>query len=91
MRDLLNQVASKALNKWELIGLQLGIEHHQLNAINTVHLGDPMKCYMDVFSLWQNNADPPFTWMTIINALRAPMVGEMRLAQDLSELWLTRH
>ena len=90
MRDLLNQVASKALDKWERIGLQLGIEPHQLNSLKTVHLGDPMKCYMDVFSLWENKAEPPFTWTTIINALRAPMVAEVRLAQDL-ELWLIRH
>ena len=87
MSDLLNQVASKALNKWDMIGLQLGIEPHQLNSIKTVHLGDPMKCYMEVFSLWKNKAEQPFTWMTIINALKAPMVEEVSLAQDI-EMWL---
>ena len=90
MRDLLNQVASKALDKFELIGLQLGIEPHQLNSLKTVNLGDPMKCYTEVFSLWENKAEPPFTWTTIINTLKAPMVAEVRLAQDL-ELWLIRH
>ena len=89
MRDLLNQVASKALNKWEVIGLQLGIEPHQLNSIKTVNLGDPMKCFVDVFSLWQNKAEQPFTWATIIEALKAPMVEEVRLAQDI-EMWLIK-
>ena len=84
---MLNQVASKALNKWEIIGIQLGIEPHQLNSIKTVNLGDPMKCYMEVFSLWANKAKRPFTWMTIINALKAPMIAEVRLAEDI-EMWL---
>ena len=88
MSDLLNQVASRALNKWDMIALQLGIEPHQLNAIKTVNLGDPMKCYMEVFSLWQNKAERPFTWATIIDALKAPMVGEVKLAEDI-KMWLT--
>ena len=85
---MLNQVASKALNKWEEIGLQLGIEKDQLDAIKIVKLGDPMKCYMEVFSLWEKNAKRPFTWTTIINALAAPMVGEVKLAEDI-KMWLT--
>ena len=89
MNDFLNQVASKALNKWEEIGIQLGIKPHQLDAIKIVKLGDPMKCYMEVFSLWENKAEHPFTWATIIDALKAPMVGKVRLAQDI-EMWLRR-
>ena len=88
MNDLLNQVASRALNKWEMIGLQLGIRPHQLIAFKMVHLGDPMKCYMEVFSLWENKAEQPFTWATIIDALKSPMVGKVKLAQDI-EMWLT--
>ena len=81
MRVLLNQVASKAQDNWEVIELQLGIEQHQLNTINH---HDPIRCYSeDVFSLWERKADPPFTWVTIIKALKAPIVGETKIAQDI--------
>ena len=79
---MLNQVASRAPNKWKEIGLQLGIQSHQLNSINH---HDPiyMHCYMDMFSLWEKKAEPPFTWATIIDALRSPRVLEIVLAHNI--------
>ena len=83
-RDLLRRIASKAMDKWELIGLELDIEQHQLNTITDP---DPMKCYSEVFSLWQKQADCPFTWGTIIEVLRSPVVRENALAQEIED-WL---
>ena len=86
--ELLDKVAAEARDKWTMVGLQLNIEDHQLTAISLRHQ-DTMDCYREVFSLWERRCDLPFTWAIIINALRAPSVGEERLASEL-ERWLTQ-
>ena len=87
IRELLCKVASRATDKWELIGLDLEIEQHQLNTISQSHPRNAIRCYSEVFSLWQRKADPPFTWATIIEALRSPVVRENALAQEIED-WL---
>ena len=84
MKELLRRVACRAMDKWILIGLELDLEQHQLN---TITHQDAMLCYSDVFSLWQRKADPPFTWATILDALRSPVVRENALAQEIED-WL---
>ena len=81
---LLNKVAVGAMDKWKKIGLALDIPIGQLNSITTT---DPILCYADIFNWWQRNGSPPYTWATIIDALRAPIVGEARLAHELEE-WI---
>ena len=79
---LLNKVAVDAMDKWKKIGLALDIPMGQLNSITTT---DPILCYADIFNWWQRNGSPPYTWATIIDALRAPIVGEVQLAHELEE------
>ena len=86
LTELLDKVAAKTRDKWRMVGLQLNIEPNQLTAISRSHQ-DAMNCYREVFTLWENKCDPPFTWATIIDALRASSVGEDRLALEL-ERWL---
>ena len=83
--ELLNKVAAKARDKWEKIGLQLKIAYDHLKSISENQ--DHIICYAEVFSLWQKRGDPPFTWATIIEALKAPIVGEQQVAKELEE-WL---
>ena len=40
-----------------------------------------------MFSIWQRKADPPFSWATIIDVLRSPVVEENALAQEIED-WL---
>ena len=84
MRDLLEKVATKAMDKWDMMGLVLNIDQHQLN---TITHQNPVRCYSVIFYLWEKKADPPFTWATIIDALRSPVMGETKLALDI-ERWL---
>ena len=86
--DLLNRVASRARDKWDVVGLQLGIEEQQLSTISTEHQDAPIRCYSKVFSLWKNKADPPYTWRTIVGVLRAPIVEREDLAIEI-ETWLS--
>ena len=78
-------MAAKAPDKWKRIGLQLNIEYQKLN---TMANQDHINSYADVFSMWQKKGDPPFTWATIIEVLRADSVEEKQLANELKE-WLT--
>ena len=57
--DLLNKVAYKVRDKWEMMGLALGMELNQLNSFSK-H-ADPIKCYTEVFSAWIT-----LTWVTFI-------------------------
>ena len=86
-RDLLNKVAARARDKWKMMGVQLNIPMDQLNAMTAT---EPISCYADIFNWWQRNGFPPYTWATIIDALRAPIVGEVQLAHEL-EKWVIRH
>ena len=88
MNDLLNKVAAKARDCWEKIALQLKLKHGHIKTIRNSNTQDPILCYSEVFDVWQKSGSPPYTWATIIDALRAPIVGEHQLAHELQE-WLT--
>ena len=50
---------------------------------------DPIRCYSKVlFTLWENKADPPYSWRTIVGVLRAPIVGREDLTIEI-ETWLS--
>ena len=83
---LLNKVAAKASNKWKKLGQQLDIEHHKLKTISREN-DDNLDCFAEVFELWKREGSPPYTWATIIDALRADIVGEVQLAYEL-EQWV---
>ena len=84
MNDLLNRVASRAMDKWEVLGLQLGIHPHQLH---TIQKNSPILCFAEVFNIWERKSDPPFTWATIVEALSSPIVNENALAKEIVD-WL---
>ena len=87
MRELLHRVASRATDKWEMIGIELDIEQHQLNTIAQSSHQDAMRCYCKMFKLWQSQANPPFTWSTIVRVLRSSILKENSLAQEIED-WL---
>ena len=88
--DLLNQVAAKATDKWKKLGLQLKIENHKLKNIQRENPGDSLDCYAEMFELWKKHGSPPYTWRTIIDALRAGIVGEIHLADELKH-WVSNN
>ena len=85
LADLLSKVAKHARDKWKHMGIQLNVPMDQLDPMI---VEDPIGCYVKIFNWWQRNGSPPYTWATIIDALRAPIVGEVQLAHELEE-WLT--
>ena len=83
MKDLLNKVASKAKDKWKIVGIQLEIGQDHLD---TIRHSNPIECYSEIFKLWKNKGTLPFTWATILEALRSPSVEENTLANNV-EAW----
>ena len=88
-RQLLRTLASVARDKWRLVGIELGIEDEQLDLIAME--GNPIICFSKVFSQWKIKADTdfPFTWRTIANALKSPIVEENSKATEIEELLRT--
>ena len=86
MNDFLIRVACQAMDKWEVFGLQLNIPPHQLH---TIQRSNPILCFAEVFDKWKRKSDPPFTWATIVEALRSPIVNENSLAKEIED-WLNR-
>lgn len=84
LKDLLNKVAAKCENKWELVGIQLDLEPSKLGSFKR---DSCIHCFKEVFQLWEKKGDPPYTWDTIIDVLNADSIGENSLANDLKK-WL---
>ena len=85
-RELMNRVAARCMDQWKLVGIQLEIEDAQLNSIKSSCRTDP-QCFAEVFNHWKRKGSPPYTWAKIIDVLKAPSVGEEKVARDLEE-WL---
>ena len=89
LSDLMNEVAAEIPNKWIDVGLQLGLTWGVLKGIDTISQSDTNLCYSNVFTQWKNQTSTthPYTWSTLVQALKAPAVGEQRLADKIkSEL-----
>ena len=84
--DLMNEVAAHIPNKWRELGIELQLTPSELDCFSVASLGDMLRCFSSVFTVWKNRMSrDPYSWLTVIEALRAPAVGENRLAQKLSD------
>ena len=72
-------------HKWFSIGLQLDVPTFQLKIIKKDVTG-AVEQLQDMLEYWMNNASDPFpSWKVLVDALKAPIVGESRLAKELEE------
>ena len=72
-------------HKWFSIGLELDVAESRLKIIETDGQGveERMRTMLDY---WLNNAAATVpTWNVLVDALKAPTVGESRLAKELEE------
>ena len=82
-KDLMNEVAVKIPTKWRFVGIELGLQPDQLNAIEVQQNGILALCFSAVFHKWECETSPPYSWSTIIAALEAPQVSAKHLAKAL--------
>ena len=83
----MNHVATKTPTKWMVLGIQLGLEAAQLQALDHQHQGKSDSIFADIFDYWGKNSGlKPVTWSTMIEALKSESVGEMALAHHLESM-----
>ena len=80
--QFMEAVASKIPSKWKRVGVSLGMDQSQLDGIDQHRRGDPLECFSDVFTYWQQQSTPqsPANWATLVTVLRSNYVGEEELS-----------
>ena len=88
--QFIESVATQIPSKWKRVGVAFGISQSQIDAIERQRLADPVGCFSDVFSLWQQLSTPqqPVSWTVLVNVLRSRSVGEEDLASFLEETFI---
>ena len=82
----MNKVALHMPMKWHAFGVQIGIPYPQLQLIGSNHPQDIIRCFTEVFHTWENQAtEEPYSWLTVIKALRSPSIGQSTIADDLEQ------
>ena len=64
---------------WHLLGVKLGLEDHELSAIEQNYRGD--RCKSEMLSRWLRSAKLPPTWKTVVDALQ--QMGEQAIASKI--------
>ena len=80
LSDLMNEVAAMIPNKWQQVGIVLNVSDGDLACFTQ---SDSQKRFISVFTTWKNKQTAPYTWLTVVQALQAPVVGESKLAKDI--------
>ena len=80
-------MAVKVSVKWRMLGLKLGIEVHELDKLEHLEQKNDVDRLERVLVLWKGKANPPYTWGTVIDALKSPIVEGNSVAEDV-EMWL---
>ena len=88
LRDLLDALQEKAA-KWSSIGIQLNLSPDELDIIRADSDG-VVECLIGVLRKWQSKTDTQPTWKAVIEALKAPALGEAVLAAKLEERFAPR-
>ena len=76
-------LVSTRTTKWRQIGIELGLSTCELDAISSYGVQSLSRCFEHIFELWKRSATMPYTWDTIITALKTPQVNEQRLAIEI--------
>jgi hypothetical protein len=83
MSVLANRVAAVIPDKWKKVAVQLELSRGEIRAIQKDE-DDSSDRFMAVMDHWKQSLRKPFTWATLVSALRSPSVNETRLADELN-------
>ena len=85
---LMERVAVVIPNKYEMVGLQLGltIAELQLQVIGPHHptLEKYQRVFGEIFDAWRRCGTPFYTWRTFIGVLMSASVGKVMLSDQLA-------
>ena len=81
LKDLAKELYSMVSDKWEDIGILLGIEPGILVAIKTAENQVPQSCLREMLKIWLKRVPPPPSWSAIADAI--DLLGDQNLAEHL--------
>ena len=78
-------VIAKIPNQWFAVGIQLGMSVPELDALRQEYPHDVHTRFVHIVEKWRSRLDPPFTWNTLLDALRSDAVEEISLADTIEK------
>ena len=82
--DLANHVAVVIPTKWRPVAIQLGLTMEEIRTIQKDE-DDSFARFMAVLDSWQRSLRKPYTWNTLVTALKSASVDELKLAERLQQ------
>ena len=82
MSDLANRVAAVIPHKWSQVAIQLELSTGERKAIEKDKT-ESFERFMAVLEHWERSCSLPYSWETLITALKSASVSEQNLAEQL--------
>ena len=83
LKDVLRELYTKAADKWEDLGIFLGIDPGELAAIKSSANNQSQSCLREMLKIWLNKVDPAPTWKAMVKAIED--LGDLKLASELKK------
>ena len=79
LKYLLEIVGTKVQAQWEGLGIGLGLDKSDLDAIGKDYRGDSFKCMTEVFEMWSRQKYSECSWQKLAKVLCSEIVKQQRL------------
>ena len=79
----MDDVAAPVSVSWKNIAVQLDLSAADIGGIEQKEGRNVFDCFREVFILWKRKNTRPYTWATMIAALKSGCVGENRIGNEL--------
>ena len=88
--QFMDTVATVIPAKWKRVGVAVGMNQSQIDAVDSHRRGQCFDCFSDVFKHWQDTSTPeqPANWASLVTVLRTRIVGEEALAERIQKTFL---
>ena len=82
--DFANYIVAKIPAEWKHVAIQLGLSGDKCDEIKK-NEDECRDRFMAVFDEWKKGSCKPFTWSTLVTALKSPIVGKFELAKKVQQ------
>ena len=90
LATLMNVLQQEVKENWYGLGVELGVQIDDLDAIKVHKLNDSM-CLLQMLSLWLTKTNsPPPSWQRVAHALCSPEIGKPTLAQNIRKTYCSQ-
>ena len=79
----MDKIAAEIPDQWRNIGIGLGLTVSELKCLPSQGL-KPKDYFYHIFTIWKERMTVSYSWRKIIQVLKSPSVGQIRLAMDLT-------